>query len=262
MDVLLSPHKEINMNARDVVIGNTYHNLTILQDMGIGKNYAHLFLTRCQCGKEKIYPASSIGKTKSCGCARKQKRTGAHTKDYTGKHFGKLTVIQLKGYDKKYNAIWTCKCDCGNLRDVHVSSLRSGSAIDCKECGKVRAKSYTKDKHWRWMGGSTKPRRHGDRQEENWSKRVRQKFNYQCAICEQSDELAAHHLYSWNTHPHLRYIDINGICLCQECHHNFHREWGYGYNTPQQFLQWLKDIKCQIAVTFEEVILNGLLSIN
>lgn len=34
--------------------------------------------------------------------------------DITGQKFGRLTVIQQQGKDKYNNALWLCKCDCGN----------------------------------------------------------------------------------------------------------------------------------------------------
>lgn len=43
-------------------------------------------------------------------------------KDLTGKKFGRLTVIEQHGFTKKNKygsrqAIWYCKCDCGNYRE-------------------------------------------------------------------------------------------------------------------------------------------------
>ena len=34
--------------------------------------------------------------------------------DLTGQRFGNLTVIERRGSDKYKNALWLCKCDCGN----------------------------------------------------------------------------------------------------------------------------------------------------
>ena len=35
-------------------------------------------------------------------------------RNLAGMKFGKLTAIEYKGIDKFRNALWLCKCDCGN----------------------------------------------------------------------------------------------------------------------------------------------------
>lgn len=35
-------------------------------------------------------------------------------KDLTGQKFGRLTAIEFRGTNKSGNALWLCKCDCGN----------------------------------------------------------------------------------------------------------------------------------------------------
>lgn len=50
--------------------------------------------------------------------------------DLTGKKYGKLTVIEPADV-KKGHLRWKCKCDCGNERIVHGSSLKSGHTTSC-----------------------------------------------------------------------------------------------------------------------------------
>lgn len=57
--------------------------------------------------------------------------------DLTGKRFGKLTILE-RAEDKIMpngtKAVrWKCKCDCGTIKDIYVSSLRNGQ----KSCGCV-----------------------------------------------------------------------------------------------------------------------------
>jgi len=35
-------------------------------------------------------------------------------KDISGMRFGRLTAIEIVGKDKRKNALWKCKCDCGS----------------------------------------------------------------------------------------------------------------------------------------------------
>lgn len=56
-------------------------------------------------------------------------------KDLTGQRFGRLTVIERVGTTKARNAIWLCKCDCGNETKVNGGNLTSNSI---KSCGCLR----------------------------------------------------------------------------------------------------------------------------
>lgn len=55
----------------------------------------------------------------------------SHLKDITGQKFGKLTVIEKVGATKQGNAVWLCKCDCGNTCAVRSVLLRSGETTSC-----------------------------------------------------------------------------------------------------------------------------------
>lgn len=60
---------------------------------------------------------------------------GDAAKDMSGQRFGRLTVVRrhgtkLTGTQKL--ATWTCKCDCGRLRNVPGRNLRRG---DTRSCG-------------------------------------------------------------------------------------------------------------------------------
>lgn len=43
-----------------------------------------------------------------------------------------------------------------------------------------------------------------------------------CKICNGTDGLQVHHIYSLDTHPALKLENSNLITLCSECHHNAH----------------------------------------
>lgn len=53
------------------------------------------------------------------------------TKDLTGQQFGLLTVIGRVGNDKQGNALWRCRCDCGNETIIRGYLLRAGNARSC-----------------------------------------------------------------------------------------------------------------------------------
>jgi len=52
-----------------------------------------------------------------------------------GKQFGKLLVVRRAGSDRRGNALWECKCECGTIKIIRGSGLRWGDYISCG-CGK------------------------------------------------------------------------------------------------------------------------------
>lgn len=47
------------------------------------------------------------------------------------KKFGKLTVLDEAGKDKRGKKLYKVKCDCGTEKVIHGYRLRNGSAISC-----------------------------------------------------------------------------------------------------------------------------------
>ena len=72
-----------------------------------------------------------------------------------------------------------------------------------------------------------------------WIMGVYKDGNYLCAVCKKDNTLRAHHIMSWADNEHLRYVPANGICLCEDCHVDFHNQYGYGKNTEIQLTEWL-----------------------
>ncbi len=69
--------------------------------------------------------------------------------DLSGKRFGHWTVIERDDSANKKNIYWKCVCDCGTIRSVSGTSLRSGLSISCG-CDKdkktsIRTKEKVKD---------------------------------------------------------------------------------------------------------------------
>lgn len=87
---------------------------------------------RCDCGKLAEVSGRRLirGKVRSCGCL-----SAPFYKDYIGKRFGRLTVIEPAGKIRKNGATvtwWKCLCDCGRETTVSQTDLQKG---DTKSCG-------------------------------------------------------------------------------------------------------------------------------
>ena len=87
----------------------------------------HLWLCRCDCGKEFYTEAYRIrnGSLQSCGCSR-----NAHKrKDLAGQRFGKLIAVRRLDEKRGRNAsyLWLCRCDCGREIKASTDNLLKGS---------------------------------------------------------------------------------------------------------------------------------------
>lgn len=73
-----------------------------------------------------------------------------------GKRFGKLEVVSQVVKEDKKNKYWICICDCGNVKNIQGSHLKTGETVSCGcfRKGKLttHGKSKTKEyKTWSQM---------------------------------------------------------------------------------------------------------------
>ena len=74
-----------------------------------------------------------------------------------------------------------------------------------------------------------------------WRNEVYERDNYACQCCgdNKGGNLNAHHINGYNWCKEGRTDVNNGICLCEECHKEYHKIYGKGNNTWQQFREFL-----------------------
>ncbi len=87
-----------------------------------------LWLCRCSCGVERAVSASNLrdGKSTSCGHDRGVSRRA----DIAGQRFGRLVALERVG-SRANQALWRCRCDCGNTVVVGMSNLKTGHTTSC-----------------------------------------------------------------------------------------------------------------------------------
>ena len=74
-----------------------------------------------------------------------------------------------------------------------------------------------------------------------WRKAVYEECSYTCQCCldNKGGNLVAHHLNGWHWAKDERFLDYNGITLCDDCHDTFHKKYGFKDNTRNQFIEFL-----------------------
>jgi hypothetical protein len=178
----------------------------------------------------------------------------------TGKKFNRLKVLHQALPRQNGHIKWVCKCQCGNITEVVGSKLLDNSIKSCgcwnSEVASIKIKTLMKrrggfrgENNPRWRSDWTDEERQlrkeirnlADPKKKKWRQKVYARNRYVCQKCQKSKpgELTAHHIYSWTSHPTLRYTSSNGITFCLKCHINFHRKYGYGKNTRKQLNDYL-----------------------
>lgn len=91
------------------------------------RNGSVKWICRCDCGRQCAVSAQHLtsGNNKSCGCM-------GHPplKDFIGRKFGKLTVVEYAGKKSGMHR-WRCQCDCGQESIVGQTLLQSGKTQSC-----------------------------------------------------------------------------------------------------------------------------------
>lgn len=91
---------------------------------------------KCDCGGSKDVRSSELkrGSVTSCGCKTRERATQFCLKrkiDLTGRRFGKLVVLEDSGERNHEAIMWLCKCDCGTIKKVNGTALKSEKIVSC-----------------------------------------------------------------------------------------------------------------------------------
>ena len=117
------------------LVGTKINGWTILYIIPPDEKHHDTFaMCECQCGTIKEVRLQYIinGRSKDCGCGRKEMLQETRTKNIVGQRFGKLVVLEMLEKRNKYGRImYRCKCDCGNIVDVLGNSLVLGHTMSC-----------------------------------------------------------------------------------------------------------------------------------
>lgn len=144
---------------------------------------------------------------------------------------------------------------CGTIFDVRPESLANGHGCPNSLCCKKHGKE-----HYKYNENLTDEERFADRKSKkeyrDWRSAVYKAYNFSCDICgcksSKDNKIVAHHLESYDINKTLRYDVSNGVALCEWCHKKFHKKYGFGENTFEQYREYKNnqdniEVRCQIA---------------
>lgn len=173
-----------------------------------------------------------------CGNEHRQMRNKVHS-------LCKKCATSKANKERADTDLTTCKCgnkkaygselcrECYNKLDhTGENSPSFGVKNPHKSSLENRQKGET---HWNWQGGKTK--RSGE--QIAWAKKVKELAGEVCDCCGYGRKYAleAHHLHSDNTDKG-EFTMENGVALCANCHKEFHKKYGFGDNTPEQYVEF------------------------
>lgn len=156
----------------------------------------------------------------------------------------KNTQYTLGSNEKYRGNESTYKFICPNHGQFEMSWDKMTQLTNCYECylEKLRGENNP-----RWNFDISEKERLIERdyyQYKHWRNKIFEKYEYTCQCCEKiGGILHAHHLDGYNWCESRRLDDSNGTLLCEDCHFLFHKEYGYGGNTEEQFINWLGNMK-------------------
>lgn len=191
--------------------------------------------------KNLVSPTPRFCKNVNCTLNRSKIR------DLSGLQFGRWSVLHyVERAEGQKSVLWLCECACGEKRAVKSTSLVAGESKSCGCLQKeiVSALRGAKSPHWnpKLPNSAREKRRNG--KHAIWAAEVKLRDDYTCQICDKRGVyLESHHLNSYKYFPEQRYEVDNGICLCKECHRDFHKCYKGVEVTKSMFAVWKKKAK-------------------
>lgn len=255
------------MSARKDLVGLRVKRLTVIEfvetRVSTSGRYRAYWKCKCACGNETIVSSDALlsGTTGSCGCGRFGRKivnkTPRKFKDLSGLKIHFLTFIK-RVFNRGKVIFWLCRCDCGNLIEVSSSKVKYGHTKSCGCLHKQKCSERAVERN-KLMVGEDSPRWNHNLSDEDrsgnkvrnlnpkvhrWRKKVFNRDLFTCQTCgsknEDGEGLVSHHIFSWDNYVALRFIINNGICLCTNCHKEFHGMFGYGDNNQRQFNEFVR----------------------
>lgn len=196
------------------------------------------------CGHEKELSLYNCMADKGLNCRKcsfkvgssKRKFDYGFVKSYFQEQGCELISTEYNGWKDKL----VYKARCGHENTINFNKFKNGEQGRlCRPCSRPK-----REEHFRFNPEKTDEERILNRDYYaiiEWRINVFKRDNYTCQCCsdDRGNNLNAHHLNGYNWDIENRLNVENGVTLCDDCHTSFHKTFGYGNNTKEQFDNWI-----------------------
>ena len=244
------------MGKRIDMTGQRFGRLVVIKENGRDKSKKVMWLCKCDCGNEVTVVGTSLrkGDTTSCGCLRKEVAT-KRMKEFSKELWNNEEYRQMQSEQRR-------KMNEEMWKDEDFRQMKSDKTKEQWENEEFRQmhiqmnEEMWQDEEFRnkmkeRMSGENNPLYKLELTEEDreyrrcqkgydeWSRQIKEQANYTCDICNtRGCKLHSHHLDGYNWCKERRLDLTNGVCLCEQCHKEFHKLYGQGDNTKQQYIEF------------------------
>ena len=225
----LQKERTSEANKKDLT-NKRFGRLIAIEEYSKDKD-GYKWLCECDCGNKIIVSVHnlSIGNTKSCGCLHRDK-TSENMKQLRKEWEQNEDYKQMQS--EKLKQQWKEE----EFKNAHVIMMYKRW-----EDEEYREAHSGENCHW-YNPNLTEEDRQNRRIIEGyyeWTNEVKKQANWTCDICgRHGGNMNAHHLDGYNWCKEGRTDITNGVCLCEQCHNEFHNINGRGNNTKEQYIEF------------------------
>lgn len=236
-------------NKKDIA-NKRFGKLVVIQEDGKDSRGNIKWECKCDCGNIVTVSGALLrsGHTRSCGCLKKDSLETL----WSDEGF-KSKMKQLR--TDMNNEMWSDDETKVKLKNAIKDSWENNER---REVASQRMKEQWLDEQFRKSNSGKNHIRYNENLTEEdrkrkrniqgydtWKRSVKKEANYICDCCgykgnENDGHMVAHHLEGFNQNKELRTTVSNGVCLCKECHKDFHKLYGKGNNTKEQYIEFKK----------------------
>lgn len=239
-------------NMGNIRIGQRFGRLVVVEKAHKDKWNDVFWKCICDCGNEKVIRGRNMSenRTKSCGCLSKELLIERNKSPEGRQKVSEATTGErnpMYGRRGENNPNFGKKCPEHSERmkgynpseetRKKISEGKRGKNNPMYGMRKELSPSYNPS-----ISDIDRQDRRAYPEYDEWRINVYKRDNYTCQCCGDSKggNLNAHHLEAYRNNPDMRTLLENGLTLCEECHVDFHRQYGYGNNTNEQFEEFMR----------------------